>query len=39
MIEGKVKYPDVGSYKGEMKDGKMHGKGEMVWNDGSYYDG
>lgn len=39
MIKGKIIYPDYGIYNGEMKDGKMHGKGEMVWNDGSYYYG
>lgn len=32
-------YPQIGTYNGQMKDGKFHGKGVMKWVDGSFYDG
>lgn len=34
----KVKY-DNGTYEGYVKEGKRHGKGVYVWNDGSRYEG
>ena len=30
---------DGGSYKGQLVDGKPHGKGRITYKDGSYYDG
>ncbi|CAD8044386.1 unnamed protein product [Paramecium primaurelia] len=38
MIEGTVK-SQKGNYKGQMKDGKMDGKGTFISNDETFYDG
>ena len=34
-----IKYIDGCIYKGECKDGKLNGYGEMTYSDGRYYEG
>jgi hypothetical protein len=31
--------PDGGHYYGELRDGRLHGKGKLIWADGSRYEG
>ena len=39
MTKIEIKYPNVGIYKGEIKNNYRHGKGTMKWNDGGKYVG
>ncbi len=34
-----IKLPNVGTYSGEIKDGKPHGKGILTYEDGEKYSG
>lgn len=36
---GAVRLPDSGLYRGELRDGRMDGRGSIVWRDGTRYDG
>lgn len=36
---GPIKLQDGAIYKGQMRDGKRHGKGKQLWEDGKIYEG
>lgn len=39
IVKETIKYPNGDEYKGEIKNGKKHGKGEMIYQNGTKYNG